>query len=219
MGLKQFARKISWLINRFPFMNSFKVKGTKVAFSNTILVGCKLRTKGKRNQILFRGNGGFKNSAIVISGNDNVVEFAEGVSMDGGSILLEGDHNRLIVGKETKFCGKIHIAIIESTTVKIGENGLFSSDITIRTGDSHSVLDLSGKRINPSQNVMIGDHVWVGNHVIITKGVTIANDCIVGTGTVVTKGCEEEHVVLAGAPDRIVKRDVSWCGERINVDM
>ena len=135
--------------------------------------------------------------------------------MDGGNILLEGNCNHFVVGKDTKFCGKIHIAILEGTKVCIGERGLFSSDITIRTGDSHSVLDLKGERINKSKDITIGEHVWVANHVLITKGAKISNDCVVGTGSVVTKGSEENNVVLAGSPAKIVKREITWCVERV----
>ena len=187
-------------------MNSFKIGKAKISFSSTLLVGCKIKAKGDNNTIVFNGNGGFKNTRITICGNGNTIEFAEGVSMDGGDILLDGDSNRFIVGKDTKFCGKIHVAVIEQTGVYIGSNGLFSSDITIRTGDSHSILNLQGDRINESKDVTIGNHVWVGNHVIITKGVVISNDCVVGTGSVVTRSCEEKNVVLAGVPAKVVKR-------------
>lgn len=217
MGLKQIARKFSWLINRFPGINSLKLGKAKVAFSTTLLLGSKINSKGQDNKIVFRGKGGFKNTKITIRGNGNTIEFSEGVSMDGGDILLDGDDNHFIVGKDTKFCGRIHIAIIEGTKVCIGERGLFSSDIAIRTGDSHSVLNLQGDRINESKDVVIGNHVWVGNHVIITKGVEIADDCVVGTGSVVTSGCEEKNVVLAGVPAKIVKREITWCPERIPV--
>ena len=215
MGLKQIARKFSWLINRFPCINSLKLGKAEISFSTTLLIGCKIKAKGKNNRIVFRGKGGFKNTQITIHGNGNTVEFAEGVSMDGGDIILDGDSNHLVVGNGTKFCGKIHIAIIEGTKVCIGEKGLFSSDITLRTGDSHSILNSQGQRINPSKDIKIGDHVWVGNHVIITKGTQIANNCVVGTGSVVTKGCEEKNVVLAGTPAKIVKQDITWCPERI----
>lgn len=217
MGLKQVARKFAPVINYLPFNNKFHRRGAKIVFSNTILVGCKIICYGKGNIIRFAGNGGFKNSSIVIYGNNNIVEFSAGVSMDSGSIVLDGDNNNLFVGKDTKFCGKIHIAVIESTTVSIGERGLFSSDITIRTGDSHSVIDLEGNRINPSKDVRIGNHVWVGNQVIITKGATISNNCIVGTGSLVNKIIKQENVILGGVPAHIVKENVNWCSERIAV--
>lgn len=87
---------------------------------------------------------------------------------------------------------------------------MFSANISIRVGDSHSITDLEGKRVNPSRDVKIGNHVWIGNTVLITKGVEIKEDSIVGTGSVVTRKFVETNVVIAGNPAQIVKRDVSW---------
>ena len=81
---------------------------------------------------------------------------------------------------------------------------MFSSNIAIVTGDSHSILDNNGKRINPSASISISDHVWVGQKVIITKGVYIAKDCVIGAGAVVTKDIPE-YSVAAGVPAKVVK--------------
>ena len=215
IGLKKFVRKFSWLVNYFPFVNKFRLGGAKRFFSNQIFIRCKFISKGKDNIVRFNGNGGFKKTRITIIGNNNSVEFASGVSMVDGDILLEGNNNHFYVEGNTKFCGKIHVAIMESTKVKIGADGLFSSDVTIRTGDSHSILNMDGERINCSKDIEIGNHVWVGNHVIITKGAQIGNNSIIGTGSVVTKKHEENNVVIAGSPAQIVKRDVNWGAERI----
>ena len=65
---------------------------------------------------------------------------------------------------------------------------MFSNDIEFRTGDSHSIVDLdTRKRINYSQNIHVGNHVWIGSRSIILKGVNIGNNSIIGTGSIVTK--------------------------------
>ena len=94
---------------------------------------------------------------------------------------------------------------------------MFSANVTLRTGDSHSVTDLNGNRINPSKGITIGEHVWVGNSVIITKGVIVSNDSIVGTGSVVTRKFEDSNVVLAGNPAVIVKKEISWNRKRLPI--
>lgn len=215
MGLKKIARKCAGFINRFPFINKISKHRAKVVFNGTLLVGCKIKCRGKNNKIIFNGNGGVKNTSIVINGDNNTVFLESGVSMDGGAILLDGNGNEFIARKDTKFCGKIHIACIEGTKVSVGEKSLFSSDITIRTGDSHSVVDMEGNRINPSKDVVIGNHVWVGNHVIITKGVCIPDNCIIGTGAVVTSVFEKTNSVIAGVPAKITKENINWRPERI----
>ena len=45
---------------------------------------------------------------------------------------------------------------------------------------------------------------------LINKGVSIKQDTIIGTGSVVTKPFDESNVVIAGTPAKIVKRNVVW---------
>ncbi len=77
---------------------------------------------------------------------------------------------------------------------------MLSANITLRTGDSHSVTDLEGNRINPSRNIKIGNRVWVGNSVIMTKGTVVSDNSVVGTGSVVTRRFEDGNIVIAGNP-------------------
>lgn len=128
---------------------------------------------------------------------------------------IEDANGTIEVGKDTSLCGKAHLAVIEGTKIKIGENCLFSSEITFRTGDSHSLLDLKGNRINPSKDIEIKDHVWIGHKVSINKGVTIQENSVIGTGAIVTRTFLEGNVVIAGVPAKIVKENINWDAKRI----
>lgn len=209
---KKLIRKLARIYNlRYLFSvnkdNSLKAEG--------LLWRCKITCKGKGNKIIIKKNALLRNCHLVIYGNDNLIEFGERASCHKGEIWIEDDNNKVTVGDRTGLCGKIHLACIEGTRIQIGEDCLFSSDIVFRTGDSHSVLDSEGKRINPSKSIIIGNHVWVGNRVMIGKGVEIANDSIVGMGSVVTKSIGEGNVVIAGVPAKICKKDINWSSKRI----
>ena len=52
---------------------------------------------------------------------------------------------------------------------------------------------------------IIGDNVRLGVGAKIIGNIKIANNVTVAAGAVVVKSCEEEYVVLAGVPARIVK--------------
>lgn len=79
--------------------------------------------------------------------------------------------------------------MIEGTKVTIGKDCLFSAQINIRTVDPHSIFDqATGERITPSQDVIIGGHVWIGDDVKILKGVRIGEHSIVGTGAILSGG-------------------------------
>ena len=92
---------------------------------------------------------------------------------------------------------------------------MFSSNIKFRTGDSHSVLDLEGNRINPSKDITIGNHVWIGQSVFVGKGASIGDHNIVGACAVVTKKFDRTNVALGGNPAKIIKENVDWSRERL----
>ncbi len=92
---------------------------------------------------------------------------------------------------------------------------MFSSDIVVRTGDSHTITDLSGQRINASKDVTIGNHTWVGNKVTMNKGAVLPDHSVVGACSVVTKAFDTNNVVIAGNPAKIIKENIDWLRERI----
>jgi acetyltransferase-like isoleucine patch superfamily enzyme len=179
-----------------------------------LLYKCKIKSYGK-NTIVFHKGGILRNTTICIRGNNNVVEIGKDASINQGDIYIEDDNNCVVIGDQTNLCGKIHLACTEGRKIEIGNDCLCSSEIVLRTGDSHSVLDMSGNRINQAADVEVGNHVWIGYRVLINKGVVIPENTIIGTGAVVTKSFTEENTVIAGVPAKVVKRNVNWCKERL----
>ena len=88
---------------------------------------------------------------------------------------------------------------------------MFSTDILIRTGDKHSIVDMhTGERINPSRSVRIADRVWIGRGVQILKGTVLQQESVVGAGSLVSRAFEEGNCVVAGVPARIIKKGICW---------
>jgi len=154
---------------------------------------------------------------IFISGNHNQIHLSKEVKFNrGGELWIEDENCELYIGMNSTF-EDAHIAVTEpNTKIVIGVDCMFANNIDVRTGDSHSIIDAkTNKRINHAKNVIIGDHVWVGAHCSILKGVTLAKNSIVATRSVVTKAFEQEGVLLAGIPAKIVKQDITWDRQRI----
>lgn len=89
---------------------------------------------------------------------------------------------------------------------------MFSNSIQIWPTDGHSILDANtGEILNePKGYVTIGNHVWVGEAVRITKNARIHDNSIIGGGAVAYKDYEESNVVIAGNPGKIVRRNITW---------
>jgi carbonic anhydrase/acetyltransferase-like protein (isoleucine patch superfamily) len=104
----------------------------------------------------------------------------------------------------------------ENLSVKIGKDCMLSSNILFRAADGHTLFDVgSGDVINRSRPIKIGDHVWIGAGATFLKGAEVASNVIIGANSIVSKSYLEENVALAGAPARVVKRNVGWSRSRI----
>ncbi len=51
---------------------------------------------------------------------------------------------------------------------------------------------------------MIGDHVWIGNNVVILPGIQVGDHSVIGANAVVTKDVPE-YAVVGGVPAKIIK--------------
>ena len=90
---------------------------------------------------------------------------------------------------------------------------MFSSGIEIWTGDAHRIYDLdTGERINEEQDVIIGNHVWVGKDVHIHKGTVIPDGCVIGAHSFVAHKFEEPNTIIAGNPAKVIRRNIHWEG-------
>jgi acetyltransferase-like isoleucine patch superfamily enzyme len=54
------------------------------------------------------------------------------------------------------------------------------------------------------RDVRVGNNVWVGYGACFLRGVTVGDNCVVGTSTVVTKDVPDDAVV-AGVPARVLR--------------
>lgn len=93
--------------------------------------------------------------------------------------------------------------------VKIGRNCLISSNCGI---SSYNHIQNSTNRYADRANdkdyskpVEIGDNVWIGMNAAILPGVSIGNNSIIGSGSVVTKNIPENEIWV-GNPARFIKK-------------
>lgn len=79
-----------------------------------------------------------------------------------------------------------HGAIIVNSTARFGDNCVVQSGV------------------NVSNDVVGGNHLYLGTGSKLMIGVKIADHCIVGANAVVTKDIAEENVVVGGIPAKII---------------
>lgn len=190
-------------------------KGNKISFNKTFLKKCSISLNGSGNSITTGERCYLIGCKITVLGNNNSIILGDEVCLHNTELYIEDCNGQIIIGNNTLICGKTHLAVIEGTKITIGKDCLFSENIMFRTGDSHSVLDLNGNRINPSKDIVIGNHVWIGNGATVLKGAKLSDNSIVSTGAILTKEITQSNVTVAGVPAVIVKENINWCRERL----
>lgn len=121
-----------------------------------------------------------------------------------------GQDARVILGNKVSSTSRFVISAAEGTLVKLGRDVMLSTENQIRADDGHPIFDIAtGKRVNVSRDIRIGSHVWLAWGVVVLGGVTIGEGTAVGVGSVVTRSLPN-NVVAAGAPARVLRRDIAW---------
>ena len=79
---------------------------------------------------------------------------------------------------------------------------MFANSAYISDSDWHGIYDRA-LPVGQSKEVVLEDNVWIGDGAIVSKGVTIGQNSIVGARTVVIKDVPA-NVVVAGNPAKVI---------------
>ncbi len=204
---------------------------------NRCLGGNRMRGGGRRNRIQI-GKSLLNRTHIRIAGRDNEVSIGDGCRLHDLKILVAGDSLRVEIADNCRLRGKIkaedvgsrievgagttmenaYLGAYEGTSIRIGENCMFSDQVGLRTGDMHSIVEkATGARLNPSRSIAIEPGVWLCREVTVLKGCTIGSGTVVGGYSVVTDSLPA-GVLAVGSPAGIVRKGVSWQRERLAAD-
>jgi acetyltransferase-like isoleucine patch superfamily enzyme len=162
---------------------------------------------GGYNSIIIDQNCAY-HGTINFTGDDNLAIFMGGqgeLSLD--ATLYNGD--TLVIGKGATLWG-VRVWVQGGTVCTISDDCLLSENISIRTTDHHSVIDLATwEQINSPADVTIGRHVWIGPNCRINKGVKIGAGAILASDSVLTVSIPKAEL-WGGAPARTIRTNVSW---------
>lgn len=183
------------------------------------------------NKVINSGDAIFRSSVIRFSGKNNVLYVADGARQIRSSINFLGDssvayigsstrnatitadiyhESVLYIGRELSTNGVLKLSLSERKSIIIGDDCMFSYGIFLRTSDPHLLYSTSDyTRINPSQSVIVGDHVWISQNVLMLKGASIGSGSVIGANSILSKAYPS-NVAVAGAPARVVREDIFW---------
>ncbi len=179
---------------------------------NVEMKGLNIKFNGDDNVVNIELPANFSNCAIVMDGNNNTFNLKSTkhrtirnttFGLEGGSTINVG--SGLSVYRDTNIVAK------NGKTITIGDECMFAREIMIRNNDGHVILDKkTGELLNPPEDIIIGNHVWIGMRVMIFKGAVIPDGSVVGAGSLVNKKFEEENILIAGSPAKKIRSDIEW---------
>lgn len=94
--------------------------------------------------------------------------------------------------------------ILDAAPVHIGKNVMLAPNVQIMTATHPLEYAARNSGIEFAKPIHIGDNVWIGAGAIINPGVTIGNNSVIESGSVVTKDVPE-NVVAVGNPCKVLK--------------
>lgn len=128
-------------------------------------------------------------------GRNSIIE-CTGVIRELGESLEIGDNVGIAANAFIAVRGKL----------KIGSNTIFGPGVSIHT-ENHNFDDLNKEiRLQGAtrKGVTIGEDCWIGSKVVILDGVNIGNHVIVAAGAVVNKDVPD-YAIVGGVPAKIIK--------------
>lgn len=128
----------------------------------------------------------------VIAAPDKRIRFTVWSNME--------DAGRIEIGKYALICPGVRIS--SALGIFMGDSCMLAQGVYITDSDWHDVYDRSIS-IGKKAEVRIGNNVWIGDSVIVCKGVTMGDNSIIGAGSVVVRDVPA-NAVAAGNPARVV---------------
>lgn len=177
------------------------------------IYGLRVKFKGKNNTIILHEPCvRFRNSRIDCSGGSTIVFKSSKTKLR--EMLIGVDcGNHLEIGHNLLPNTNCIIRVYRESglTVKIGDNCMMGPNVEIAASDAHCIYSTDTKKpLNRGKDITIGNHVWMTTNVKVLKGTRIADNCIIGINSVVTKDCLQENGLYIGSPAKLIKENVNW---------
>lgn len=113
-----------------------------------------------------------------------------------------GDH--VFIGNNTYI--NYNCCFLDSEKVTIGDYVYMGPNCNIFTPCHPIHHELRKEKVTEyALPVTVGSHSWIGGDVVITPGVTIGENCVIGAGSVVTKDIPDNSIAV-GNPCKVIRQ-------------
>ncbi len=163
------------------------------------------------NHIVIEDNVPVGNSIIVrLSGVNNFVKIEKGVIVSEQLHLVCIGEDNVFHMEENTSVMSMHCEVSEHGRIHIGKDCMFSWGIQLIQHPAHPIYEKeTGKRVNVSKSIDIGEHVWIGKEAILLNGFAIGSGSVVGHASVSSGKFGEDQIVV-GNPAKVIRENICW---------
>ncbi|MGZ2224940.1 acyltransferase [Glutamicibacter nicotianae] len=177
-------------------------------------------------------------AVVTFMGSNCTVTFGIGSRLEG-AVGLRNDTSQVSIGARSVFRGQMslgkeceiilvdglycgygaYLTTAEGASIRFGNDLLISDRFQARADDSHPLYDgITGARINQSQSIEVGDHVWIGADVVLLPGSSVGEGSVIGLRSMVTKSRPvPAHSLAVGSPVEVIREHIRWERKHLQV--
>jgi maltose O-acetyltransferase len=148
------------------------------------------------------------NETLETEGNKRTKLLKELFGYTGENVYMEPNIRvdygyNIFVGEN--FSANFDCTILDVCEVRFGDNCMLAPGVQIYTATHplHPTERNSGKEY--AKPITFGNNVWIGGSAVINPGVTVGDNVVIASGSVVTKDVPN-NVVVGGNPAKIIKK-------------
>jgi acetyltransferase-like isoleucine patch superfamily enzyme len=148
--------------------------------------------------------------SILLWGSHSLVYISPTARIPSGHLAVGNAF--AFVGPDVRSTARLNINCRNSGAIILTKDILIGSDVKFQSDDCHAIISLSSnKRINPFGGIIIvKNHVWFGERALILGDSYVSDNCVIGASAFIRGALTPSNSILAGAPARVTRTDVTW---------
>lgn len=168
--------------------------------------------RGQNLHLGFNKLRGSKSETLIRLERDAVWNCNNGAILTYNTVLEVKDGAVLDTGFFSANGGSV---IIADQHITLGEDVMLGRNVIIYDSDFHQLCSPRGEPLNPPEDVVIGDHVWLTSNIIISKGTVIGPGSLVTALTYINnKELPAHSIITTKVPVKVRPSIVSWRRDR-----
>ena len=117
--------------------------------------------------------------------------------------IAEWRKSGIKIGENCIFCSDLPVGR-DNSLLEFGDNVLTSVGVLFLMHDAAPTTVSNGQGTDYLGRIKIGNRCFIGARAIILPGVTLADDTVVGAGSVVTHSINKPGYVIGGNPAKVI---------------